>query len=58
MNNLTPKERVENGRSIVKTQRAYRRKYRGKKAPSDNTIRHLAERFFKHGSVANRGPHN
>lgn len=65
MNNLTPKERaevvtlfIENERSIVETQRAYRKKYKGRKAPSDNTIRHLAANFFEHGSVANRGQHN
>lgn len=49
MNHLTPKERaeivtlyIENSRSIVLTQRAYRRKYRGRQVPSDNTIRRLA----------------
>ncbi|CAH1985492.1 unnamed protein product [Acanthoscelides obtectus] len=30
---------IENRRSVVLTQRAYRRKYRGKQPPSDNTIR-------------------
>ncbi|CAH2014520.1 unnamed protein product [Acanthoscelides obtectus] len=48
MNHYTPKQRaeivtmyIENRRSIVLTQRAYRRKYRGKQAPSDNTTRSL-----------------
>ncbi|XP_011859621.1 PREDICTED: uncharacterized protein LOC105557087 [Vollenhovia emeryi] len=62
MNNLTPKERaeivtlyIENNRSVVLTQRAYRRKYRDRKAPSNNTILSLATNCFEHGSVANRG---
>lgn len=60
MNNFTPKERaeivtmyLENGRSIVLAQRAYRRKYRGRKVPSDNTIRNVTKNFEESGSVAN-----
>ncbi|CAH2010255.1 unnamed protein product [Acanthoscelides obtectus] len=37
---------IENRRSVVLTQRAYRRKYRGKQAPSDNTIRRLVSNFL------------
>ncbi|CAH1976805.1 unnamed protein product [Acanthoscelides obtectus] len=48
MNLFTSKQRaeivtmyIENRRSVVLTQRAYRRKYRGKQAPPDNTIRRI-----------------
>nr|CAI5859569.1 unnamed protein product [Callosobruchus analis] len=49
MNHFTPKQRaeivtlyIENSHSVVLTQRACRRKYRGIRAPCDNnTIRHL-----------------
>nr|CAI5835286.1 unnamed protein product [Callosobruchus analis] len=48
MNHFTPKQRVEivtlyieNSSSVVLTQRAYRRKYRGQRAPCDNIIRRL-----------------
>lgn len=61
MDRFTPKQRaeivtlyIENSRSIVLTQRAYRKKYRGKKAPSDNTIRRFVSNFFEHGTVGDR----
>ncbi|CAH1990248.1 unnamed protein product [Acanthoscelides obtectus] len=61
MNRFTRKQRaeivtmyIENRRSVVLTQRAYRRKYRGKQAPSDNTIRHLASNFLEYGTVGDR----
>ncbi|CAH1957954.1 unnamed protein product [Acanthoscelides obtectus] len=38
---------IENRRSVVLTQRAYRRKYRGKQALSDNTIRRLVSNFLE-----------
>lgn len=60
MYRYTPKERaeivslyIENNRSVVSTQRAYRKKYRGRSAPKGDTIRHLASNFMEHGSVAN-----
>ena len=61
MSQYTPKERaeivafyIENNRSIVKTVRAYRKKYGRNSAPSDNTIRSLVKNFFEYGSVATR----
>ncbi|CAH1973272.1 unnamed protein product [Acanthoscelides obtectus] len=45
---------IENRRSVVLTQRAYRRKYRGKQAPSDNTIRRLVPNFLEYGTVGDR----
>lgn len=61
MNRFTPKERAEIvtmyikcNRSVVATQRAYRKKYRGRSAPKSDTIRRLASNFETHGSVANR----
>ncbi|XP_017795069.1 PREDICTED: uncharacterized protein LOC108576567 [Habropoda laboriosa] len=54
MNRFTPKQRaeivtlyIENSRSVVLTQRAYRRKYRGQEPPSDNTIRRLVSNFVE-----------
>nr|CAI5825240.1 unnamed protein product [Callosobruchus analis] len=48
MNHFTTEQRaeivtlyIENSRSVVLTQRAYRRKCRGQGAPCDNTIRRL-----------------
>ena len=59
MSQYTPKEcakiegfYIENNRSIVKTVRAYRKKYGRNSAPSDNTIRSLVKNFFEYGSVA------
>ncbi|XP_018315542.1 uncharacterized protein [Mycetomoellerius zeteki] len=53
MEQYTPPQRavivqlyIQNNFSIVKTQRAYRAKYRVKKAPSDHTIRHLHQKFL------------
>ncbi|CAH2009758.1 unnamed protein product [Acanthoscelides obtectus] len=45
---------IENRRSVVLTQRAYRRKYRGKQPPSDNTIRRLVSNFLAYGTVGDR----
>ncbi|CAH2011995.1 unnamed protein product [Acanthoscelides obtectus] len=45
---------IENPRSVVLTQRAYRRKHRGKQAPSDNTIRRLVSNFLEYGTVGDR----
>ncbi|CAH2018735.1 unnamed protein product [Acanthoscelides obtectus] len=45
---------VENRRSVVLTLRAYRRKYRGKRAPSDSTIRRLVPNFLEFGTVGDR----
>lgn len=63
MNRFTPKQRaeivrlyLENSRSVVLTQRAYRRKYRGKEAPDDNTIRRFVTNFQEYGTVAERPP--
>ena len=60
----TPQERaeivslyIENNRSAVLTQRAYRRKYPHRTAPTSVTIRRLASNFFEHGSVADRQQH-
>ncbi|CAH1970048.1 unnamed protein product [Acanthoscelides obtectus] len=41
---------IENRRSVVLTQRAYR----GKQAPSDNTIRRLVSNFLDYGTVGDR----
>nr|CAI5840967.1 unnamed protein product [Callosobruchus analis] len=53
MNHFTPKQRVEivtlyigNSRSVVLTQRGYRRKYRDQRAPCDNTIRRLVSNMM------------
>nr|CAI5835285.1 unnamed protein product [Callosobruchus analis] len=61
MNHFTPKQRVEivtlyieNSSSVVLTQRAYRRKYRGQRAPCDNIIRRLVSNFVEHGTVSDR----
>nr|CAI5859568.1 unnamed protein product [Callosobruchus analis] len=62
MNHFTPKQRaeivtlyIENSHSVVLTQRACRRKYRGIRAPCDNnTIRHLVSNFVEHGTVRDR----
>nr|CAI5840966.1 unnamed protein product [Callosobruchus analis] len=61
MNHFTPKQRVEivtlyigNSRSVVLTQRGYRRKYRDQRAPCDNTIRRLVSNFVEHGTVSDR----
>ena len=60
MHRYTLKERAEivslyneNNRSVVSTQRAYRKKYRRRSAPKGDTILHLASNFMEHGSVAN-----
>ncbi|CAH1991571.1 unnamed protein product [Acanthoscelides obtectus] len=45
---------IENCRSVVLTQRAYRRKYRGKQAPSDDTILRLVSNFLEYGTVGDR----
>ncbi|CAH1983719.1 unnamed protein product [Acanthoscelides obtectus] len=45
---------IENRHSVVLTQRAYRRKYRGKQAPSDNTIRRLVSNFLEYGTVGDQ----
>ncbi|CAH1956862.1 unnamed protein product [Acanthoscelides obtectus] len=45
---------IENRRSVVLTQRAYRRKYRGKQASSDNTIRRLVSNFLEYWTVEDR----
>lgn len=64
MYRYTPKERaeivslyIENNRSVVSTQRAYRRKYRSRSAPKSDSIRRFASNFFEHGSVADRQQH-
>lgn len=64
MNRYTPKERAEIvtifiqcNRSVIATQRAYRKKYRGRAAPKSDTIRRLASNFETYGSVANRQGH-
>lgn len=61
MNRFTPKQRaeivtlyIENSRSVVLTQRAYRRKYRDQEPPSDNSIRRLVSNFVEHGTVGDR----
>nr|CAI5844947.1 unnamed protein product [Callosobruchus analis] len=61
MNHFTPKQRaeivtlyIENSRSVVLTQRAYRRNYRGQRAPCDNTIRRLVSNFVEYGTVRDR----
>ncbi|KYQ46877.1 hypothetical protein ALC60_14119 [Trachymyrmex zeteki] len=60
MEQYTPPQRavivqlyIQNNFSIVKTQRAYRAKYRVKKAPSDHTIRHLHQKFLGTGNLGN-----
>ncbi|CAH1986024.1 unnamed protein product [Acanthoscelides obtectus] len=45
---------IENRRSVVLIQRAYRRKYCGKHAPPDNTIRRLVSNFLEYGTVGDR----
>lgn len=42
---------IENTRSIVLTQRAYRAKYRDQQEPTDNTIRRLGSNFFEYGTL-------
>nr|CAI5824094.1 unnamed protein product [Callosobruchus analis] len=63
MNRFTPKQRreittlyIENGRSVVLTQSASLRKYRGQRAPSpcDNTSRRLVSNFAEHKTVRDR----
>lgn len=44
---------IQNMFSIVKTQRAYCAKYRVRKAPSDNTIRRLYQKFITTGNLCN-----
>lgn len=61
MNRFTPKQRaeivrlyIENNHSVVLTQRAYCRKYRGQQARSDNTIRRLVSNFVHHATMRDR----
>lgn len=63
MNHYTPKERAEivkfyfqNESSVTLTQRAYRRKYRGRNVPTPKTIRLLVGKFSESGSVATSRP--
>lgn len=48
------------GKSIISTQRNYRRHFNVRTAPSDNMIRNLVSRFEEQGSVSDlpgRGTH-
>ena len=42
----------ENHRSIILTQKAYRRHDNVRQAPNQSTIDHLVKRFRQHGSVS------
>lgn len=60
MEQFTPPERAEivqlyiqNNFSIVKTQRAFRKKNKVKSAPSKNTIKHLHQNFLSSGNLSN-----
>ena len=44
----------ENNKSIISTQRAYRRKYGTKTAPDPKTIRNIVKNFEENGSVGDK----
>ena len=45
---------IENGRSVVKTQRAFKVYYKTKKAPTRNTINDIVKKMEESGSVCKR----
>ena len=48
------KLQIEKGRSVVKTQQAFKVFYKTKKAPGKNTILDIAENMEENGSVGRR----